>query len=253
MMNCTCYRLAMAAVAANLSMIATSVEAATMVNRNGVIWDYTFEGDVADLTTSSPAWSVFDRNGFAAESTDGNIYSYVSGSVGTTVSYTAPNWDTFGTARTAEIRVRVPNDDFLASDGAAAFVASNVNAYDLRIYHDRLAYNGTGGVIDPANIINIDMTQFRTLRAVVDTSAPFVYSLYIDNNPAPVLQRNDFWFANFTPLLFGDLSTGGISGRVDVDYISWADGAFAPIPEPASLVLLGMSGLALLIRRTRNL
>lgn len=228
-------------------------DAATMVVRNGVTWAYTFEGDVADLTTSSPAWSTFDKNGFATESSDGDIYSYLSGSTGVTNSYSAPNWSGTGNQRTAEIRVRVPDASLQAADGSAAFTAGNGNAYDIRIYQDRIAYNGTGGVTDPSNIVSLDLSEFRILRAVVDPTASPAYKLYVDNNPIPVLERNDFWFGGFDVLLFGDLSTGGISGQVEVDYISWTPGAFVPIPEPSTAMLLGLMGVALIgLKRHRR-
>ncbi len=219
-----------------------SVKADTNVLRNGVTWANTFEGNVADLTVSSPSWSVFDKNNFATESTDGDIYKYVSGAVGVSNSYIAPNWSGSGTARTAEIRVRVPNATLEATDGSAAFTASNLNAYDLRIFHNKLAFNGTGGLLAPGNVVSIDMSHFRILRAIVDTSAPFVYSLYIDNDPNPVLQKNDFWFGGFDSFIFGDLSTGGISGEVEVDYISWTPGSFVPGGTLSELEWLPDSG-----------
>lgn len=231
-------------------VLAQASHAAFLVNRNGVTWANTFEGDVAALTSSTPAWAVFDKNGFAAESTDGDIYSSVSGSVGTTSSYTAPSWAGSGSARTAEIRVRVPATAFEAADGAATFDTSLNDAFDLRLYHDKVAYNGTGGLTDSSNIVPLDLTQFHLLRAVVQTSSPR-YRLFIDNNPTPVFSRDDAWFSGFDVLLFGDISAGGLAGAVDVDYLSWTPGAFAPeVPEPAMLGLLPMA--AMLLSRKRK-
>ena len=219
-----------ASTAVSLALFAVDDAACGAVNvqRNGVTWANTFEGDVSNLTLSTPAWSVFDRNGLASASTDGEIYSYISSTTGTSNSYSAPNWAGTGPARTAEIRLRVPDNSFEATDGSAALTTSNGNAYDLRIYQDKLAFNGTGGLLSPGNVFNIDMSQFRILRIVVDTNAPFIYSLYVDNNPTPTFQRNDSWFSGFDLFNFGDVSTGGLSGKVEVDYISWTPGAFMP-------------------------
>lgn len=241
---------AAAAAAAALLGTAAASQAALNVNRNGVLWTGTFEGDVADLTTSTPTWGIFDRNGFAAESTDGNIYRYVSGSVGTSVSYeqTATFPGGPGGAWTAEARLRVEPSAFEAGDGAGGLVVGvNNQAYALRFHTGFVTYNFTSGL---STVATLDTTQFHVYRAVVDQSAAFAYTLYIDNNPIPVLETNDFWFTSpgFNKVVFGDFSTGGLAGIVETDYVSWTAGAF-PVPEPTGLAAVAVAGLCALRRR----
>ncbi len=203
------------------------------VLRNDVTWPTTFEGDFLP-EFADPVWDVFDENNFASRTTDGAIYSIVSGSTGVASSYQIQDasWNSGTATRTVEFRARVPNADFLALDGAASIILGiNGAAYDFRLYPDKLAYNGAqtgGGVLDPANIVNLDMTQFHTFRVTVDQNAATVVNLYVDNNPVPALSTNDFWFTSpgFDKLVFGDISTGGQSGRSDWDFISW-DGTAA--------------------------
>lgn len=225
--------------------------AALNVNRNGVLWPGTFEGDVADLTASVPPWGIFDRNGFAAESTDGNIYRYVSGSTGTSVGYeqTATFAGAPGLKWTAEARLRVEPCTFEAGDGAGGLVMGvNDKAYALRFHTGFLSYNFTGGL---SPILNIDTTQFHTYRVVVDQTANPVYSLYVDNDPTPAFTTNDFWFtsAGFNKLVYGDFSSGGLAGIVETDFVSWTEGAF-PVPEPTGVA--AVAGLALLGARRRR-
>jgi len=249
------YRVRMlAGFAAALCSIAllAPAEAAVGVNRNGVVWAGTFEGDVADLTASTPPWAVFDRNGFAAESSDGDIYSYVSGSTGTTVSYNQNNsWAGTGLARTVEARVRVPDANFAATDGVGGLVLGVNNlAYNVRFHPGFISYNDN--VTGLFSVKELDTSVFHTYRAVVDQSASPIFSLYIDNDPTPVFTSNNHWFNSpgFDTLVFGDFSTGGLSGKLDTDFVSWTAGAFAPeVPEPALLGVVLLGALMLIRRR----
>jgi MYXO-CTERM domain-containing protein len=51
-------------------------------------------------------------------------------------------------------------------------------------------------------------------------------------------------------LAFGVTNGVQTGGQIEWDYIQWTnDGAFAPVPEPAALSLLGLGALALRRRR----
>jgi hypothetical protein len=238
--------------AAWLALAPACAWGAFSVNRNGVVWDATFEGDVADLTASAPAWGVFDRNGFASETTDGNLYRYVSGSVGTSVSYEQLSTFAGGPdgAWTVEARLRVEPSTFEASDGAGGIVVGvNGVAYNVRFHSHTVTYN-VNGSLNPV-VPSIDPTQFRVYRMVVDQSASPAFSLYIDNDPVPAFTSNASWFISpgFNKIVFGDFSTGGLAGIVETDYVSWTRGAF-PVPEPATGALaLGLAAAALRRRR----
>jgi hypothetical protein len=107
------------------------------------------------------------------------------------------------------------------------------------LYDTKVAYNGSninGGVLDPLNIVELDMTEFHTFRITVDQNAATVYKLFIDNNPAPAIATNDWWFdaGGFDTLVFGDISTGGETGKSEWDFLSWTPNDAIPIAGPAS-------------------
>ena len=227
--------------------------AATNVDRNGVTWDATFEGDFAALTGSTPAWSVFDVAN-SSESTDGNIRTHTTTAAAGANSYSvASNWSGTGGARTVEIRARVPNPDIAGvTDGQASLILGVNNiAYDFRFTDDSLLYN-VGGAL--ATVATLDTTQYHIYRVTVDQSANPIVNLYIDNNPTSVFSSSESWFTSpgFDILVYGDISTGGEAGTIDVDYISWADGVQTAVPEPASLGVLALAGVALVGRRRRQ-
>ena len=57
-------------------------------------------------------------------------------------------------------------------------------------------------------------------------------------------------FNNNGGIFVGDF-TGSLTGEWEVDYIRVDDNAVAPIPEPAAGALLGLSAIALFMRRRR--
>lgn len=241
---------------ASLAMAAglvSEAEAATNVLRNGVLWESTFEGDVADLTTSTPAWTVHDRNLQASETTDGDVYSLVSENTGESASYKTTAGYSSTTARTVEIRARVPDSVFEAGDGIASLVAAmNGDAYDLRFASHGLLYNNGGSL---STVVTMDTSEFHVYRIVTDTNASPTYSLYIDGSTTAAFTSSTPWFtsAGFDGLFFGDISAGGLAGKIDVDYISWTDnGAFAPlVPEPSTLLCAAAGALFIAGRRRK--
>lgn len=239
-----------------VSLLPQGANAALNVNRNGVTWDATFEGDSLP-TASNPAWAVFDNNGFAAESSDGDIYSYVSGSTGTSVSYetTDSTWTSGGAARTVEIRARVPDAVNQAGDGVGSLILGiNGIAYDLRFVDGAVYYNPASAGSGLTTAATVDPGVFHIYRLTVDQAANPILNLYIDNSPTPAYSTNANWFtsAGFDKIVFGDISTGGESGKLDVDYISWTSGVHAPVPEPTAVGLLALGGIALARRSRRS-
>ena len=117
---------------------------------------------------------------------------------------------------------------------------------------------GAGTVIDPATILApFALTQsnvgFHTYRIAYDDVASEIF-IYRDN---VLLNINGVGIANATNLgnvsstFIGDYSSG-LAGDWELDYLALdTTGAFAPVPEPSSTALLGLGGLALILRRRK--
>jgi hypothetical protein len=209
------------------------------------------------MTLSDPAWTVFDRTSGSSETTDGDIRTYISPTVANANSYefTGSSWTGAGTARTVEARIRVADDATVsqATDGQGSLILGvNDAAYDFRFFDGFIAYNTSSGGL--SSVVTLDTTVFHTYRVTVDQSATPVVSLYIDGDQTPAFTSSSSWFtsAGFDKLVYGDISQGGESGSLDVDYISWASGVQTQVPEPSALALTSLAAAALLRRRRRQ-
>jgi hypothetical protein len=235
--------------AAGTLLVIGSTQAAFLVNRNGVTWAATYEGDVSPPTGSTPAWSQFDTQGAGAnQSTDGDLYTVNTTGTSAAVSYgISTDWSTGGLTRTAEIRTRVLPETYEAGDGAAGIVLGiNGVAFNLRFHTGFVTFN-TGALSTAATL---DTSQFHTYRMIVDLAAAPNFSLFIDGNPAPAFTSNSSWFfsSGFDTVVWGDFSTGGLAGHTETDYISWTPGSHPPeVPEPAGLALISL-GAAVVMR-----
>lgn len=238
-----------------LAGASVAADGAVGVTRNGVTWDATFEGDVASLAGSTPAWSAFDLGSSPTEFTDGDIRWVNTTAANQANSYSvASGWSGTGGARTVEIRARVPNADIVGDGQASLILGVNNVAYDFRFSSNGILYND--GNVGLGTAVSMDTSAFHIYRVTVDQSANPVINLYIDNNPTPAFTSNASWFTSggFDSLVFGDISTGGEAGQVDVDYISWSDGVFpAAVPEPTSVAGIALIAGAAIARRRRRL
>ena len=87
---------------------------------------------------------------------------------------------------------------------------------------------------------------FHTYRLAISGSA---VSVYIDGSTTATYTDTTFASTAVNFLDFGDI-TGNASSNWVVESVRWtSEGAFAPIPEPASIALAGLAGTLLIVRR----
>ena len=88
--------------------------------------------------------------------------------------------------------------------------------------------------------------DFHTFR-IVQEAGTGNYCLYRDTE---LLNDSVVGYDYVTDYLnVGDVSTGHTGASVDIDYIGYTSGPWAPVPEPTTLALLICGALMMLIRR----
>jgi hypothetical protein len=111
-----------------------------------------------------------------------------------------------------------------------------------------IVLSGGGRLYSPA--IGVNESHIWRVTRTDGTTSGGLFTLYMDDNTTAVDTLD-----NFTPnAASGDLDFGnGLPTDYDLDYIRWnTTGAYEPVPEPVTLALLGLGGLAVLLRRRRK-
>lgn len=151
------------------------------------------------------------------------------------------------TGYTVEFRMRVDEITDTQRGPALFRVADGVQLVELEWRANQVVWNATTGTA--ASVI-IDPTVYHTYRIAYDPSAndnAGAYAAWIDGELISEALAGNNTTVNY--VLFGDTSNSRYGGTTTWDYVRWdTTGAYAPIPEPASLAMLVL-GSTMLLRR----
>jgi MYXO-CTERM domain-containing protein len=226
--------------AASIAMGASYVQSALLPDM-----DYEYDG-VAVPESSTPAWARYYDGDYSAS---GGILTVTTPGThgGSDPGYLefqqTGSWSPSGAGTTVEVRLKTIYNGPNGWAGGMA-ISTGTEAWPIFIGGGFITVSG-GGTGDLA--INTS-DAFHTLRFTTDETSGDV-NLYVDGNTTPA----HTWGSSASGsnvLAFGVTNGVQTGGQIEWDYIQWTnDGAFAPVPEPAALSLLGLGALALRRRR----
>lgn len=216
-----------------------------------------FENAAADGTTAHYEGDVIPQNATPAWTSPGNAqtYSVNNGELTLTTEYGNNRYFQLTTSwaddvdrsigYTLEFRMRVDAiTDTSANRGPALFrIADGVQQIELEWHSNAIHWNGESFPLDPS--------EYLTYRIAYDPDANEGSGAYIAWINGKLISGTLAGAPSASNhLLFGDTSNSRYGGTTTWDYIRWdTTGAYAPIPEPGSLVLLGIGGAILCRRR----
>lgn len=216
-------------------------------------------GDVSDWTAGDPtSWDLLDLDfgsdagkttlaahftdlygntapeTLAADSTIPNTNNAAGGALRMSTAYPIPS--------TLEVRFASPVGTFaelrnIRSGGLAEF---SLRWRTTDIYESGF---DAGTDIAPAGVVREEFNVYRFVLDEDESTGDEFYTLFInDDTPITVVSSTVLSDSPLIDLFFDP-------GQWEIDYIRHANGAYALIPEPASLALLGLCGMLMLRRR----
>jgi hypothetical protein len=153
------------------------------------------------------------------------------------------SWAPTGVGTTVEVKLKT---NYSGSEGWAGGMVISTGSWSWGVYIGSGAIGVAAGGTGDLSIATDD--AFHTYRFAGDETTG-ILSLYVDGSTTPAHTWNGTASAA-DYLSFGVPNASQAGGQIEWDYVRWTNaGAYAPVPEPASLTLLALGGLALRRRR----
>lgn len=229
---------------ASLILAASSVQAVLI---NDVDFSYVYDGSASP---TNPPWSTPLANGSGIS--DGNVFTiattaaenrYYLMTAGTGIPWNAGGDE----GSTIEFRIKIEEQASGADAAAYLTVTNGSRNFSFTLTDEGVLING-------GPLYEMNTSVFNVFRLTLTGSgATATMNVYLNNDPTPIIQNFASSAANTNNrIYFGDPSNS-VGGITQWDYIAFTnDGAYAPVPEPGTAMLLGL-GLAILGWRARRI
>ncbi|MBN1911785.1 MAG: PEP-CTERM sorting domain-containing protein [Pirellulales bacterium] len=246
-MQRTTHRVLWGAVLA-IGILALSSHAAMAETMLGIDdFDYVYDCDTPSVPSG---WAqvgtalVYDGVDYVSYNTtaDVNLKGYLI-SYGTVAGNA---WQQVGitpsTGYTAEIRAKINSIADSSDDIAYAMLTvEGTQLASLTVRANSVMLYGAGEFSTPNNV-----GEFHTFRVTQDTDKKL--TVYRDGIVVPGLEDVTGYAYTQNYINFGDLGTN-TAADVNIDYVGFTKGAYAPVPEPTTWAMLICGALMLWIRR----
>ena len=225
---------------ASLVLLMQGAAFSAMVPMDSADFANKYEGDTDPVPNYLNNWAAG-----TSHSSDGNVLTYVvpEGAGGTTWIESTTWAGAISHDYTIETRLKI-NYTY----GAGAF--------DICV--DTGAGEAAFVIIGNTSITYFDNGVWTTAPTADNTDGFHTFRLAHEAGTSTVsLWRDGELWSNLPTANFGASTmywlagSGQAVGNADVDYYRWTDGAYAPIPEPATMGLLTLGGLVTLLRRKK--
>lgn len=215
-----------------------------------VIWTSTYTGAaLPNESPSDPLWTELLWGSTTTASASGGIFTLSSTDKNDFRLYLTGGgadeaWNPGALGTTIEVRLKVGNVTPGAVWSQTLQISTGVKSYTFGWTSVQVQDFNTG---DKFHFMDTT-DEFHTYRFTISDTHEL--SLYVDDNPTPVITGHYGIDVSDNWLAFGLAGNALNSGTVEWEYVQWTNaGAFAPIPEPSTLLLLGVAGGAFLFRR----
>lgn len=212
-----------------------------------VVWTTQYTGDaLPNEAPSDPLWEKVTYGEGPTASVENGILT-VDAPYNTALVYLAPNasWAPTILGSTLEVRLKVDTLAPGATWSQTLSISTGTTNFYIGFSPNKVQDFNTG-----SSFYFMDTTDdFHTYRFTI--SGTDTLALYVDGNMTAAFSGDTGGASAASPsVFFGVAGSPANAGQVQWDYVQWTNaGSFAPVPEPASVALIGFAIGALFLRR----